>query len=571
MFRNTFQSGFLSILYAIGSKPLQIWRRNINNGYVKRITDFEMQSSVIEICGANVSTCFLSCPASEKQTLGIKMPFLVLLIKYLKKYFTFEVQVIDDKNVKRRFRASNYQSNTRVKPFICTIPMKLDEGWNQIHFNLTDFTRRAYGTNYLETLRVQIHANCRIRRIYFTDQLLSSKSIPAEYRAFNNVQEDNEEQQYMQQQYQQQQMEQYQQQQNMMQSGEEHQYVEQIEQGGNQGGQGEEQGGQGEEQGGQGEEQGGQGEEHADQLGETLPAQVDTSGMKFGGIEAGGTKFVVAIGDDQGHISNRESFPTTTPEETTEKIIEYFTRNPVDAIGLGCFGPIDPDKNSPTYGYITTTPKPGWANYDIVGEIKKGLNNIPVGFDTDVNAACLGEVKFGAAQGLDSALYLTIGTGLGGGAYVEGNLVHGLLHPEMGHMMLVRREDDTYEGHCPFHKGCLEGMAAGPGLGERWGVKGDELDTDHQAWDLEAYYLGQACATYILILSPKKIILGGGVMMRKQLFPLIHKYTQEFLNGYIQKDEILNDIENYIIPPGLGNDAGIVGSIALAVEAVKNA
>ena len=196
MFRNTFQSGFLSILYAIGSKPLQIWRKNINNGYVKRITYFEMQSSVIEICGANVSTCFLTCPSNPKQTLGVKMPFLVLLIKYLKKYFTFEVQVIDDKNVKRRFRASNYQSNTRVKPFICTIPMKLDEGWNQIHFNLTDFTRRAYGTNYLETLRVQIHANCRIRRIYFTDQLLSSKSIPAEYRAFSNAQDDNGEEQY---------------------------------------------------------------------------------------------------------------------------------------------------------------------------------------------------------------------------------------------------------------------------------------------------------------------------------------------------------------------------------------
>ena len=196
MFRNTFQSGFLSILYAIGSKPLQIWRKNINNGYVKRITDFEMQSSVIEICGANVSTCFLTCPSNPKQTLGVKMPFLVLLIKYLKKYFTFEVQVIDDKNVKRRFRASNYQSNTRVPPFICTIPMKLDEGWNQIHFNLTDFTRRAYGTNYLETLRVQIHANCRIRRIYFTDQLLSSKSIPAEYRAFNNANDDNAEEQY---------------------------------------------------------------------------------------------------------------------------------------------------------------------------------------------------------------------------------------------------------------------------------------------------------------------------------------------------------------------------------------
>ena len=200
MFRNTFQSGFLSILYAIGAKPLQIWSQNIHNGYVKRITDFEMQSSVIEICGANVSTCFLSFPYSPMQTLGFKMPFLVLLIKYLKKYFTFEVQVIDDKNVKRRFRASNYQSNTRVKPFICTIPMKLDEGWNQIHFNLTDFTRRAYGTNYIETLRVQIHANCRIRRIYFTDQLLSSKSIPAEYKAFSNQNEDNEEQQLQQQQ-----------------------------------------------------------------------------------------------------------------------------------------------------------------------------------------------------------------------------------------------------------------------------------------------------------------------------------------------------------------------------------
>jgi len=221
MFRNTFQSGFLSILYAIGSKPLQIWRKNINNGYVKRITDFEMQSSVIEICGANVSTCFLTCPSNPKQTLGVKMPFLVLLIKYLKKYFTFEVQVIDDKNVKRRFRASNYQSNTRVKPFICTIPMKLDEGWNQIHFNLTDFTRRAYGTNYLETLRVQIHANCRIRRIYFTDQLLSSKSIPAEYRAFSNAQDDNAEEQYQ---------NQLNNDQNQMIQGEEHYQQEQYEQ-----------------------------------------------------------------------------------------------------------------------------------------------------------------------------------------------------------------------------------------------------------------------------------------------------------------------------------------------------
>ena len=280
MFRNTFQSGFLSILYAIGSKPLQIWRKNINNGYVKRITDFEMQSSVIEICGANVSTCFLTCPSNPKQTLGVKMPFLVLLIKYLKKYFTFEVQVIDDKNVKRRFRASNYQSNTRVKPFICTIPMKLDEGWNQIHFNLTDFTRRAYGTNYLETLRVQIHANCRIRRIYFTDQLLSSKSIPAEYRAFSNAQEDNAEEQYQNQlnndpnqmmqgeeQYQQEQyeqhevhmdeqhMEEHQQEHQGEEGGEEHQQEQQNQEGGGEEQQNEEQNQNAEQEGGAGEEE----------------------------------------------------------------------------------------------------------------------------------------------------------------------------------------------------------------------------------------------------------------------------------------------------------------------------
>jgi hypothetical protein len=168
MFRNTFQSGFLSVLYSIGSKPLQIWDKKVRNGHNKRITDQDIQSSVLEIMGTNVSTNYITCPADAKKTLGIKLPFLVMIIKNLKKYFTFEVQVLDDKNVRRRFRASNYQSTTRVKPFICTMPMRLDEGWNQIQFNLSDFTRRAYGTNYIETLRVQIHANCRIRRIYFS-------------------------------------------------------------------------------------------------------------------------------------------------------------------------------------------------------------------------------------------------------------------------------------------------------------------------------------------------------------------------------------------------------------------
>jgi fructokinase len=310
------------------------------------------------------------------------------------------------------------------------------------------------------------------------------------------------------------------------------------------------------------------GSSSVDQKSNTKGKKKNTANMKFGGIEAGGTKFVVAVGDDQGNIKNRESFPTTTPQETTQKIIEYFTKNPVDAVGLGAFGPIDPDPSSKTFGYITTTPKPGWANFNIVGELKKGLNNIPVGFDTDVNAACLGEIKYGAAKGLDSALYLTIGTGVGGGAFVEGNLVHGLLHPEMGHMRLVKRSDDNYEGHCPFHKGCLEGLTAGPAVGERWGKKGAEIPEDHEAWDLEGYYIGQACASFVLILSPKKIILGGGVMHKKNVLPAVHKYTKEFLNDYIQKDEVTKNIDSYIILPGLGDNAGIVGSIALAVEAV---
>ncbi|XP_062506829.1 cilia- and flagella-associated protein 20 [Corticium candelabrum] len=191
MFKNTFQSGFLSILYSIGSKPLQIWDKKVRNGHIKRITDNDIQSLVLEIMGTNVSTTYITCPGDshshgrgQKKTLGIKLPFLVMIIKNLKKYFTFEVTVLDDKGVRRRFRASNYQSTTRVKPFICTMPMRLDEGWNQIQFNLSDFTRRAYGTNYIETLRVQLHANCRIRRVYFSDRLYSEDELPAEFKLF---------------------------------------------------------------------------------------------------------------------------------------------------------------------------------------------------------------------------------------------------------------------------------------------------------------------------------------------------------------------------------------------------
>lgn len=291
--------------------------------------------------------------------------------------------------------------------------------------------------------------------------------------------------------------------------------------------------------------------------------------MRLGAIEAGGTKFVVAVGDENGQVMDRASFPTTKPEETVKNVIEYFKDKGVEAIGLGCFGPIDPDKKSKTYGYITTTPKPGWANYNIVGALQEAFPQTPIGFDTDVNGACLGEAYFGAAQGLDSALYLTIGTGVGGGAIVEGHLVHGLLHPEMGHMKLVVREDDHYKGKCPYHGTCFEGLAAGPAIEERWGIKGSELGEDHPAWDLEAYYIAQALSIYVLTLSPKKIILGGGVMHQKQLFPMIHKYTQEMLNGYIQKEEITKNIQDYIVYPGLGDNAGICGALALAKVALE--
>lgn len=290
--------------------------------------------------------------------------------------------------------------------------------------------------------------------------------------------------------------------------------------------------------------------------------------MKLGAIEAGGTKFVVCIGDEHGNVLERESFPTETPEKTLQSIFHYFDNKNIDALGVGCFGPIDPDLNSDTYGYITTTPKPGWQNFNIMGALKKRYD-IPMAFDTDVNGAALGEAYFGAASGLDSCLYLTIGTGIGGGAIVEGKLVHGLLHPEMGHMPLTLREDDTYTGKCPFHGTCFEGLAAGPAIEARWGKKGSELPEDHPAWDLEAYYIAQALSIYILTLSPKKIILGGGVMHQKQLFPMIHKYVQEILKGYIQKEEITTDkIKEYIVYPGLGDDAGVCGALALAKSAL---
>ncbi|RTR33901.1 ROK family protein [Robertmurraya yapensis] len=283
----------------------------------------------------------------------------------------------------------------------------------------------------------------------------------------------------------------------------------------------------------------------------------------LGAIEAGGTKFVCAVGDDEGNIVERIQIPTTVPEETMEEVIAFFQKYPVESIGIGSFGPIDVNKESPTYGYITSTPKTAWKNYPFVRAIKDAFD-IPVGFNTDVNAAALGEAKLGAAKGLDSCLYITVGTGIGAGAVVQGKLLQGLTHPEMGHILVRRHSEDQYAGKCPYHKDCLEGLAAGPAIEERWGEKGIQLSNREDVWNLEAYYIAQALMQYILILSPKKIILGGGVMKQKQVFTYIHNHLLQLVNGYVE----LPELSDYIVSPGLGDNAGITGSLLLAQEAL---
>ena len=287
--------------------------------------------------------------------------------------------------------------------------------------------------------------------------------------------------------------------------------------------------------------------------------------MLYGALEAGGTKMVCAIGDENGKILEQISVPTTTPEETMPPILEYFKGKDIAAIGIACFGPVDLNPSSPTYGYITTTPKLAWANYNIVGAVKDALG-IPVGFDTDVNGSLLGEVTWGCAKGLTDAVYFTIGTGVGGGVMTNGKLLHGMLHPELGHMLMRVREDDTYKGHCPFHGNCLEGMAAGPALEERWGARGRDLADRDEVWDLESYYIAQAIWTCITVLSPQKVILGGGVMHQEQLFPLIREKVAELMNHYLKTKE-LEDLDSYIVPASLNDDQGIMGCIKLAMNA----
>ena len=292
-----------------------------------------------------------------------------------------------------------------------------------------------------------------------------------------------------------------------------------------------------------------------------------------GGIEAGGTKFVCAVGTGPEDIRAESRFPTTDPDETIGRAIAFFREQqrhlgPLSAVGIASFGPVDPQPDSPRFGYITSTPKPGWRDTDFGGRISRELG-LPLGFDTDVNAAALGEARWGAAQGLDTFLYLTVGTGIGGGGLVNGRRMHGLIHPEMGHVRIPHNwEDDPYPGRCPFHGDCLEGLASGPAIEERWEKPARQLPPDHPAWLLEANYLALALVNYVCTFSPQRLILGGGVMEQLQLFPLIRQQVQQLLNGYVQSPTILERIDETIVPPGLGNRAGVLGAIALAQDQV---
>lgn len=285
--------------------------------------------------------------------------------------------------------------------------------------------------------------------------------------------------------------------------------------------------------------------------------------MTYGGIEAGGTKWVCAIGTGPEDLRDIVTFPTTTPEETIARAAEFFANDGlVDAVGVGSFGPIDIQPGSPTWGQITTTPKPGWANTDIASALGTALN-LPIVIDTDVNAAALGEHRWGAAVGLDTFCYITVGTGIGGGGLVNGRLMHGLLHPELGHMRIPHdRERDPFEGVCPFHGDCFEGLASGEAIRARWG-SAPEDNADDGIWKLEAEYVALGLVNVICTVSPQRIVLGGGVMKQPQLLPLVRKQVSELLAGYISAPELNGDLDDYLVAPALGDRAGVLGSLEL--------
>lgn len=285
----------------------------------------------------------------------------------------------------------------------------------------------------------------------------------------------------------------------------------------------------------------------------------------FGGVETGGTWCVCALGTGPDDVVAHERFATGTPAETLERIIAFFAAGVTPAaIGIGSFGPVDVDPESPTWGHVTTTPKPGWAHTPVAPVIAGALG-VPVSFDTDVSAAAIGEQRWGAARDVASVCYLTVGTGVGAGLIANGRPLHGLVHPEVGHLRIPHdRDRDPFEGVCPFHGDCWEGLACGPALAARWGTDGSELPDEHPAWQLEADYLALGILSIVMVASPHRVILGGGVMQRPSLLGLVQERLRDLVAGYLEPPMLGEQIDRYVVSPELADDAGVLGAIALA-------
>ena len=283
----------------------------------------------------------------------------------------------------------------------------------------------------------------------------------------------------------------------------------------------------------------------------------------FGAIEAGGTKMVCAILDPYGNIVNEIKIPTTTPDETVNKMLQFFSPYKLTSLGIGTFGPVDLNPNSPTYGSILNTPKLAWKGFNYLKAFES--LNCPIGIDTDVNASCMGEATFGTSQGLSNVIYITIGTGIGVGIISEGKLVHGMMHPEGGHILLAKNPEDKGECICPYHDTCFEGLASGPSILKRYGKPGNDLVNDEKVWELEGEYIAQALVNYIMVLQPQRIILGGGVMHQESLFPIIRKKVAEKINKYLITKELEN-LDDYIVPCSLDDRQGILGSFKIGLD-----
>lgn len=286
--------------------------------------------------------------------------------------------------------------------------------------------------------------------------------------------------------------------------------------------------------------------------------------MLLGGIEGGGTKMVCAIGDEFGKIYDKVSFPTLAPMETMPKIIDYFKAFEICGLGLASFGPVDLNPKSETYGYITSSTKLDWKYYNIMGTLKDALG-VPIGIDTDVNVAALGEIAYGCMQGVNTGMYVTVGTGVGIGLYANGAPVHGILHPEGGHILVRRHPEDTFAGICAYHGDCIEGLASGPAIEKRAGMSAKDIPEDAKDWEFVSYYIAQGICAFILSVAPEKIVLGGGVMNRTHVIPMIRSEVVRLLNGYIDTPQI-KDIDSYIVPASLGGEQAVKGCMKLAYD-----